>query len=523
MLRSWKNAPGAPAPQIMTDDTVDLLGLIGRHAASNPGREAVTDLNRRLTYGELHSEVRAVAGHLCDAGVEEGDRVALGMGNSVDFVVAALACAWVGAIFVPIASGDPPARLRLVLESCEPRAVLSPPDVLGPGAFLRITMDDARRSSRPCPPPLPARDRPAYCIYTSGTTGSPKGVVTGQAAFAAATSLVIDAMGIHEATRALCVSPVHFVGSFATVFPIIAAGGTLVIPPRDQLFLPRMFFRVLASEEITHTSFSPTYLRLLLGSAQVEQLAASSLVTMGLGGESLTVGDLRSLFRAAPDLAVFNRYGQTETTGIVTAWPVHPESLSGNGSVPIGRPSKGNSFLIVGDDGCVIDAAGEVGELYVGGRQLMAGYWRDPELTAAVLRDDVVAGATLYRTGDLVYRDDAGVYFLVGRRDRMVKRSGVRIFLSEVAAALCDLEPVSAAVCTPYDDDGQLAIAAFVTTRGHASGRDIRLAASAVLPATMLPDRVEIVDVLPMTSGSKVDERVLLAGAGLTLAREVVT
>jgi acyl-coenzyme A synthetase/AMP-(fatty) acid ligase len=342
-------------------------------------------------------------------------------------------------------------------------------------------------------------------------------------AFAAATLLAIDSMGIHQATRALCVSPVHFVGSFGTVFPAIAAGGTLVIPPRDHLFLPRMFFRVLASQEITHTSFSPTYLRLLLGSAQLEQLASSSLVTMGLGGESLTVGDLRSLFRAAPDLCVFNRYGQTETAGLVTAWPVRRDSLAGNGSVPIGRPYKGNFFFIVGEDGRVIDAVGEPGELYIGGRQLMAGYWRDAELTAAVLRDDVVDGMTLFRTGDVVVRDDAGVFFLVGRGDRMVKRSGIRISLLEVAAALCDLEPVLAAVCTPYDNNGQLAIAAFVTTRGAASGRDVRLAAAAVLPATMLPDRVEIVDHLPMTAGSKVDERALLALAGLSLAREVVT
>lgn len=135
----------------MTDDGLDLLGLIGRHVASTPNHEAVTDLSRKLTYGELYDEVSAVAGHLCDVGVEEGDRVALGMGNSVDFVVAALACAWVGAIFVPLAGEDPPARLKFILDSCEPRAVLSPPAGLDPGPFLQLAMDDARRSRRPGP------------------------------------------------------------------------------------------------------------------------------------------------------------------------------------------------------------------------------------------------------------------------------------------------------------------------------------------------------------------------------------
>ena len=152
-----------------------------------------------------------------------------------------------------------------------------------------------------------------------------------------------------------------------------------------------------------------------------------------------------------------------------------------------------------------------MGELYVGGPQLMMGYWRDPELTAAVLRSDVVAGERLYRTGDLVYRDEQGVYFSAGRVDQMVKRSGIRISLTEVVAALVGLEDVSAAVCLPYDGDDQLGIVAFVTTSAPSSSQKLRHALAELLPATMLPDRLEVVDQMPMTSGSKVDERALLA------------
>jgi len=506
----------------------DVLGLIRRHAETTPDHPAANDLNRSLTYAQLDAELRAVAGFLAAHGVEEGDRVALFLSNSVDFLVAALACSWLGATFVPLALGDPGSRLSLILESCEPAAVVvsgvrsggeaASATRLPAGTYPQLTMVAARLGDADPPAARPSGDRPAYCIYTSGTTGTPKGVVTGQRAFAAAVNVVVEHMGLHPGSRALCVSPVHFVGSYAAVFPVLAAGGLLVIPPRESLALPRMFFRILASEEITHTGFSPTYLRLLLTSPEVGQLAASSLATLMFGGEALTMADLRSLWEAAPRLRVFNRYGQTETTGVVAIWPLDREKLQDATSVPIGLPVPGVNFSLVGDDGRLVVAAGEIGELYVGGRQLMKGYWRDPGLTDAVLRTDVVLGKTLFRTGDLCYRDEEGVYFFAGRADRMVKRSGIRISLLEVTEALADLPSVSAAVCVPYEGHGQLGIAAFVTTTRASSDRELRHALEALLPATMLPDRVEIVDRLPMTSGGKVDERVLLKAAGLRLA-----
>lgn len=514
----------------MEGNDLDVLGLVLRHVVETPEHEAVKDPDRALSYGELGAEVCAVANCLAATGVEAGDRVALGLGNSVNFVVAALACAWLGAIFVPLAEGEPAARRSQILENCDPTVVVVASTELddtagsrefAAGSHVEVDIAEAKLVPASIGRRSPVAQRPAYCIYTSGTTGAPKGVLTGHRAFAAASNLVIDCMGLHRGTRALCVSPVHFVGSFGTIFPVLAAGGTLVIPPRESLCLPRMFFKAIALEQITHTSFSPTYLRLLLGSAQAGLLGSGSLVTMALGGEALTMADLASLWAVAPELTVFNRYGQTETTGLVTACPLYRETMQHEAAVPIGVPHDGVSFYILGEGGHVADGPGEIGELYIGGRQLMDRYWGDPVLTAAVLRDDLVAGETLYRTGDLVRRDNDGVYFMVGRTDQMVKRSGIRISLLEVASALASLEVVSAAVCLPYEERGHLAIAAFITTSVPSAGQAVRHAAARLLPTTMLPDRVEIVEYFPMTPGSKVDEQALLASVGLRLASQV--
>ena len=141
------------------------------------------------------------------------------------------------------------------------------------------------------------------------------------------------------------------------------------------------------------------------------------------------------MWAASPGLRVVNRYGPTETTIAVAHLELTPELLDA-GLVPIGQPHPGSSFTLVDEHGRLVDRPGVVGELHIGGPQLMAGYLNDPAQSAAVLRTDVVEGGTVYRTGDLVFRDDRGNYVYVGRSDRVIKRHGVRMSLVEVTEAL---------------------------------------------------------------------------------------
>jgi acyl-coenzyme A synthetase/AMP-(fatty) acid ligase len=145
----------------------------------------------------------------------------------------------------------------------------------------------------------------------------------------------------------------------------------------------------------------------------------------------------------------------------------------------------------------------------------MTGYLGDPGLTAKVFRTDVVAGETLYRSGDMVYRDQSGDYVYVDRADRVINRSGIRISLVELSHTLSMLDSVSAAACLAFDNEGQLGIVAFVVTDGAISALDIRRAARERLPDTMLPDRIELTESFPLTTSSKLDERRLLSEAGL--------
>jgi acyl-coenzyme A synthetase/AMP-(fatty) acid ligase len=354
----------------------------------------------------------------------------------------------------------------------------------------------------------------AYMIYTSGTTGTPKGVQIGVAAFAAAVHSTAAVLGLSTTTRTLCVSPFHFDGSYANLFPTLVAGGTVVMRPREALLYPRMFFNTITSEGITYSGFTPSYLRLLLASPQLATLRDSALATIALGGEAITVTDLHTLWSTVPSLRVFNRYGPTETTIAVTNLELTPAMVEG-GVVPMGHPHPGVTFVLIDEDGKVIDDPHHVGELYVGGVQLMEGYWADSELTNRVLRDDVVAGETLYRTGDLVYRMEDGDYVYVDRADRIVKRWGVRISLLELSSVMSQLDHVTAAACLTFDHEGDLGIVAFVTLDSDVSPGELRRAANTVLPANMVPDRIEIIAAIPLNRSNAMDEVGLRTAAGL--------
>jgi D-alanine--poly(phosphoribitol) ligase subunit 1 len=500
----------------VTEDELDVLDRILVHAAVAPERPAAADADRELDYASLRAEVAEVAAGLASEGVRPGDRVAIHLPNSVDFVVTALAALWIGAVFVPLAVTDPEARLRVIVDDCDPAVIVtSDPGQEAPAFVDRRARSrvELRAAATSTPPRFRRADRPVYAIYTSGTTGTPKGVLIGQRAFLAALTAAADALALDADTRTLCVSAFHFDGSFATLFPTLLAGGGVVIPRRDSLLFARTFFRAVARHGITYTGFSPSYLRMLLAYPRVSDLAATPLRVVALGGEAAFRDDVETLRVAAPEIRIFNRYGPTETTIAVTHYEISAADRAV--PVPVGRPHSGVSFVLVDDAGQVVEGFGTVGELYIGGVQLMSGYWGAPELTAAVMRTDIIAGTVLYRTGDLVMREVSGDYLYVDRADRVVKRSGIRISLVELTEVLRGLAGVSAASATLFDDDGQLGIAAFIVA-GGLTVEGVQRAARRFLPATMLPDRIVLVATLPLTPAGKVDERQLLSEAGLT-------
>jgi amino acid adenylation domain-containing protein len=498
----------------------DVLQHVVENVRRRPQHVALKDAQIELTYEQLSNEVQRVAASLLARGVTSGDRVVLLLQNSIEYVIAALGCLWIEAIFVPLDASDPVDRVMSLMSDCDAVMVLTngafdepkaPLDVeRSPFMSIAQLLDEAVEA----PVPIPTGEHPAYIIYTSGTTGVPKGVTVGSSAFEAAIYATCHALGLGPATRTLSVSPFHFDGSFATLFATLVAGGTLVVRPRESLLFPRFFVNTVVSEAITYTGFTPSYLRALEADSHFDELSESQLEIIALGGEACSVGDAARLWSVLPHLRIFNRYGPTETIIAATHIEITPSMVAG-GVIPIGQPHPGVQFYLFDESNHLVVDSNTLGELYIGGRQLMNGYWNSPELSSKVLRTDLVEGEKLYKTGDIVYADENGDYVYVDRADRVVKRKGVRISLLEVTDAFRKIDGVEAATTISFDADDAQSIVTFLVLTSEMSRAELRKRASSLLPSSMLPDRIEIVETIPLSPAGKTDDKRLLAEAGI--------
>jgi D-alanine--poly(phosphoribitol) ligase subunit 1 len=487
-------------------DTGPIATLAARAAAGHRD-PAVIDRDGTSCWGEFAARISTFAGGLRALGVARGDRVGLLLGNSADFAVAAYGCLVSGAAFVPLPVADPPARVRRMVADSRPALVVARRDLLDgitevSSGACEAAHVEATGGSLPLRSPDPKQ--PAYIVYTSGSTAAPKGVVIRYESLVNLTAATVEVFSLDSTTRALCVSPFHFDGAFGSLFSVPAAGGTIVILG-NAAPLPADLVRAVLEHRITHTSFSPSLLRLLVGSHHLDKLGESSLRTVGIGGEDCTLEDVRAIKEAVPGLRLFNRYGPTETTVVVSSFEVTDEALKSSAKLPIGRPHRGVSFHLVGPKASELTGSGVVGELHVGGIQVMEGYWGAPGQTAAALRTDVVPGATVYRTGDLAERNEAGDYVFRGRADEVLKRSGNRVGAAEVEMALRGLPSVREAACAVVEVGCRQRLLGFVVAEGKVPVAQLRGELLEVVPPYMCPDRFHLVDVIPLTSAGKAD------------------
>lgn len=492
----------------------DVACQIVAQSLARPSAPALKDEALCLTYSQLVSSASALAGALRPLGATPGDRAVLLLPNSAEFPVSALGCLLAGVAFVPMSPDDPPARLQRLVSNCEPKVVIADERTyhlagdVAPGVRVARFADLVEAS----PPLSPGHADPqsdAYLIYTSGTSGEPKGVRISRRAFATAVTTSAAAMGLGCGTRSLCVSPFYFDGSYGTLFTTLVRGGSVIIPARDKLLFLSHFFSVAVEEAATHVGVTPSYLRLLLSSPRCSKLARAPLQSFGLGGEECLAKDVEQIWALRPGARVFNRYGPTETAVQVTTYEVTAKDVEA-GKVPIGSPHPGTCFYLLGEDGGLVGTPGETGELWVTGPQLMTGYWKDPELTAQVLRRDVVPGELAYKSGDLAWRDGQGLYFYYGRSDDVLKRAGVRISLLEIENALQRFAPACRrAACVAYKAGTEGTIVAFIEG-GEPDAVALYERAATVLPRAMLPDKIVPVPTLPTNPSGKLDRRRLL-------------
>jgi amino acid adenylation domain-containing protein len=352
----------------------------------------------------------------------------------------------------------------------------------------------------------PANDDLIYAIFTSGSTGQPKAASVYHRGFENLLHWYSIELKLGPADRTLVISSPSFDLTQKNFFAPLITGGTLILDNCQTYDISRIT-ALIRHHGITLINCTPSAFYPLVDATAGDGYAAlSSLRFAVLGGEPISVNRLRAwLEHPNCHAEVVNSYGPTECSDICTFHRLHRGNLDDHSFVPLGREISNVEVSIL-DEYQVPLPDGEIGELYISGAGLGAGYLNDTAKTAEVFTHSA------YRTGDLAKRHSSGILEFRGRADHQVKVNGFRIELGEIEIALTAHEAVREAIVIAADNS------LIAHIQGNVEVTELRDHLANRLPAYMVPGEFHFVESFALTPNGKIDR---LALAGVASATEL--
>ncbi|EPY4093656.1 enterobactin non-ribosomal peptide synthetase EntF [Klebsiella quasipneumoniae] len=501
-----------------------LSALVADQARKTPDAPALADANWQFSYREMRQQVVALAQLLRQRGVKSGDSVAVALPRSVFLTLALHGIVEAGAAWLPLDTGYPDDRLRMMLEDARPSLLIASEDQLArfndiPG-LESLCYQQPLAVADDAPLALSKPDHTAYIIFTSGSTGRPKGVMVGQTAIVNRLLWMQDRYPLSADDVVAQKTPCSFdVSVWEFWWPFIA-GARLVMAEPEAHRDPQAMQQFFAHYGVTTTHFVPSMLAAFVASLDADSVAACrTLRRVFCSGEALPTELCREWERltGAP---LHNLYGPTEAAVDVSWYPAcGPELAAVTGSsVPIGWPVWNTGLRI-------LDAAmrpvppGVAGDLYLTGIQLAQGYLGRPDLTASrFIADPFAPGERMYRTGDVARWLANGAVEYLGRSDDQLKIRGQRIELGEIDRAMSALPDVAQAVshacvfnqAAATGGDARQLVGYLVSDSGlplDTAALKARLAEQ--LPPHMVPVVLMQLADLPLSANGKLDRKAL--------------
>jgi acyl-CoA synthetase (AMP-forming)/AMP-acid ligase II len=386
-----------------------LVEMLRATVDKSPDHEAVVELDGdRVTYRQLWDRSARVAGGLKEAGVSRGDRIAIRLGNGLDWCLAFFGTQMAGAVAVPVNTRFSESEVEYVVTDSGSRFSFLPGQALPEGAPFAVeglVNDDL-----------------SAIFYTSGTTGFPKGAMTTHGNFLSNTETCrrVVKLPTDGSVRNLVSVPLfHVTGCNSQLLPTCESGDALVIMPAFEV---QAFLRAIRDERLNLLTSVPAVYWLAINQSNFKEIDVTEIRWLTYGGAPIAPELVARIMESFPNARVGNGFGLTETCSVATFLP-HEYAHSRPESVGFAAP-------VVDLDLFERDPATGAGELLVRGPNVVKGYWNKPEATAEAFVDGWL------HTGDMARLDEDGFVQIVDRKKDMICRGGENVYCVEVENAL---------------------------------------------------------------------------------------
>ncbi len=502
----------------------NIGSLLTNRAAINPDREAYVDSQSdvRLTYRELNLRCNRVADSLIGLGVKPGDRVAVALMNSAEFLEVFFAIAKIGAVLVPLNWRLVADELQFILKDSGAITLIfgeefidlmtelhSRGDETDVTTWIQVAQDNGEThfskdyisfreaGSYEEPVITAAEDDLLYIMYTSGTTGLPKGVVHSHKTSFWALLTFGASCDLRDGDIYLAALPMFHVGSLLPITLNVYRGVTSVVM---REFDPKRAWELIAEEKITTAVLVPAMLNFMVQVPDIEKFDYSRLRWILSGASPLPVNLIQQYFDIG--IEIHQIYGLTESCGpacVISA----EHALKKIGST--GKAFFHTEVRVVGEDGedC---PPGEPGEVWVSGEHIMLEYWNQPEATAETITQD-----GWLRTGDVASVDEDGFVYIQDRIKDMIISGGENVYPAEIENVILTHPEVAdvAVIGQPSERWGESPFALIVRLDESLSEADILKYCDGKLARFKLPKGAAFIDDIPRNPSGKVLKREL--------------